>query len=442
MPSIITKNFSTELAQDFTFLFDIGANDYLPQDKKSFIFAVLGKQIPWNAGVEVVPTPTQSIPGVVQCWDNAIVAKRMSLNDVSYVVPRRNWTSNTRYYTYDSGNANYYVLNSRDQIFKCLDNNGGANSTDEPQLFLSSTSLEEPYFQTTDRYKWKYMYTLNTAQKERFLTSDWMPVTYNKFVRAAALNRSIDIVKVTNTGNNYVNGSTQAIISINGDGTGAVLRANVSNGRVQNVIVQNRGLNYTKANVIFTDITGGNGSNAAATISLAPQNGHGYDPVEELSANTIMLNVDFAGSESGDFPAENEFRQISLVKNPYSFETSTLASGQLYNVYTKINVSPGIGNFNNDEYVYQGDTIENATFSAQVISFDELTNNLFLNNILGAFQPNVTIKGNLSGAIRVGVSKIDPELQLYSGKTLMIINQQPLTRDPDQTDRIKFILSF
>jgi len=442
MPSIITKNFSAELAQDFTSLFDIGANDYLPQDKKSFIFTILGKQIPWNDGVEVAPTPTQSIPGVVQCWDNAIVAKRMSLNDVSYVVPRRNWTSNTSYYTYDSGNANYYVLNSRDQIFKCLDNNSGASSTDEPQLFLSSTSLEEPYFQTTDRYKWKYMYTLNTAQKERFLTSDWMPVTYNKFVRAAALNRSIDIVKVTNTGNNYVNGSTQAIISINGDGTGAVLRANVSNGRVQNVIVQSRGLNYTKANVIFTDITGGNGSNAAATISLAPQNGHGYDPVEELSANTIMLNVDFAGNESGDFPAENEFRQISLVKNPYAYGTSTLASGQLYNVYTKINVSPGIGNFNNDEYVYQGDTIETATFSAQVISFDELTNDLFLNNILGTFQPNVTIKGNLSGAIRVGVSKTDPELQLYSGKTLMIINQQPLTRDPDQTDRIKFILSF
>ena len=442
MPSIITKNFSTELAQDFTYLFDIGANDYLPQSKKTYVYAVLGKQTPWNAGTEVAPTPTQSITALNQCWDNGIVAKRMSLNDISFVVPRRNWTSNTSYYTYDSGNANYYVLNSKDQIFKCLDNKGGANSTDEPQLFLSSTSLEEPYFQTTDGYKWKYMYTLNTSQKERFLTSDWMPVTYNKFVRAAALNRSIDIVKVTNSGNNYVDGSTQSIISIVGDGTGATLKANVSNGRIQNVIVQSRGLNYTKANLIFTDITGGSGSGAAAIVSLSPQNGHGYDPIEELSANTIMLNVDFDGSESGDFPAENEFRQISLLKNPYVFGTSTLASSQLYNIYTKLNVSPGIGDFNNDEYVYQGDTLDTASFSAQVISFDELTNNLFLNNVIGTFQPNITIKGNLSGAIRVGVAKIDPELNLYSGKTLMIINQQPLTRDPDQTDRIKFILSF
>ncbi len=31
--------------------------------------------------------------------------------------------------------ANFYVLNSKDQIFKCLDNNSNANSTDEPQLF-------------------------------------------------------------------------------------------------------------------------------------------------------------------------------------------------------------------------------------------------------------------------------------------------------------------
>lgn len=442
MASTITKNFSTELAQDFTYLFDIGANDYLPQAKKSYVFAMLGKQIAWNAGTEVVPTPADSITSSVQCWDNAIVAKRMSLNDISFVVPRRNWTLNIEYDTYDSGNGNYYVLNSKDQVFKCLDNNDGAASTDEPQLFLSSTSLEEPYFETTDGYKWKYMYTLNTSQKERFLTADWMPVTYNKFVRAAALDRSIDIVKVTNSGNNYVDGSTQSIITVVGDGSGAVLKANVSNGHIQNVIVQSRGLNYTKANLVFTDITGGNGSGAEATVSLAPQNGHGYDPVEELSANTVMLNIDFSGDESGDFPAENEFRQISLIKNPYFFNTATLASGQLYNIYTKINVSPGIGDFNNDEYVYQGDTIDTATFSAQVIAFDELTNNLFLNNVLGTFQPNITIKGNLSGAIRVGVAKTDPELHLYSGKTLMIINQQPLTRDPDQTDRIKFILSF
>jgi hypothetical protein len=442
MASIITKKFSTELAQDFTYLFDIGANDYLPQAKKSYVYAVLGKQIPWNAGTEVVPTPTESIPSLNQCWDNAIIAKRMSLNDVSFVVARRNWALNVEYDTYDSGNANYYVLNSKDQVFKCLDNNGGAASTDEPQLFLSSTSLEEPYFQTTDGYKWKYMYTLNTSQKEKFLTAEWMPVTYNKFVRAAALDRSIDVVKVTNSGNNYVDGSTQSIITIVGDGSGAVLKANVSNGQIQNVIVQSRGLNYTKANLVFTDITGGNGTGARAVVSLAPQNGHGYDPIEELSANTIMLNIDFAGNESGDFPAENEFRQLSLLKNPYVFGTSTLASAQLYNIYTKVNVSPGIGDFNNDEYVYQGDTLETALFSAQVISFDELTNNLFLNNIVGTFQPNITIKGNLSGAIRVGVAKTDPELHLYSGKTLMIINQQPLTRDPDQTDRIKFILSF
>jgi predicted GNAT family acetyltransferase len=64
-----------------------------------------------------------------------------------------------------------------------------------------------------------------------------MPVTYNKFVRAAAEPGSIDIITITNSGNNYTNGPTQNVITITGDGTGAVLKANVSNNKVQNIII-------------------------------------------------------------------------------------------------------------------------------------------------------------------------------------------------------------
>jgi hypothetical protein len=35
-----------------------------------------------------------------------------------------------------------------------------------------------------------------------------------------------------------------------------------------------------------------------------------------------------------------------------------------------------------------------------------------------------------------------PPLQLYSGKVLFVSDKVPVTRDPDQTDRIRFILSF
>lgn len=446
MASLITKLFSQQLAQNFLQMFDIGANSYLPQDRKTYVFAVLGKQTPWNSGTEVVPSPGQSEVNLIDYYDKGIVAKRMTLNDVSFVVPRYDWTANTVYTEYSSSaqpaDDNFYVLNSKDQVFKCLFNNGGVPSTDQPEVVLSATSLEEPYFLTSDGYRWKYLYTINSIQKQKFLNTDWMPVVYNKFVRAAAINRSIDIVDITNAGNNYVDGSTQNIITVIGDGTGAILKANVSNGHIQNIIVQNRGKDYTKATATITDVAGGFGSNASISITLSPQNGHGYDPVVELHSNTIMLDVDFEGNEAGEFPADNEFRQIWLLKNPYDYGTATLASSEVYTLYTKITVSPGVGDFNNDEIIFQGETLDLATFRADVISFDEATNIMYINNISGSFTENVTLKGYNSGAIRVGVSLVQPEMQPYSGQILMAINQQPLTRDPDQTDRIKFILSF
>jgi hypothetical protein len=446
MASLLTYQFSTLLAESIYNLLDVSSNAYLPLNRRSYLFAILGKETPWNAGTEVAPTPGQSIRNLNSYYDRGIVAKRISQENASFVVPRVNWSSNTLFTFASCGvcpaGTPFYVLNSKDQVFKCLWNNGGTNSNTEPQLSLSSTSLEEPYFETPDGYKWKYLYTLTSLQKQKFLTEEYMPVVYNRFVRTAAVNRSIDIVRITNAGNNYVDGSSQDIITITGDGTDAILKANVSGGQVIDIIVQNRGEGYTKANLTFTDVAGGVGSGATAEVVLSPQNGHGYDPVEELYANTILFNVDFDGSEDGVFPADNEYREITLLKNPYEYDTTELAGDELYTLYTKIKVSPGVGDFNNDELVFQGVTLETSTFSADVISFDESQNLLYLNNINGTLATNEPIKGHTSGAIRVAINKTNPSLELYSGKILYVSDKTPITRDPDQIDRIRFILKF
>lgn len=446
MSTLITTNFSQEIASKFIDMFDVSSNSYLPIAKRNYMFAIVGKQTPWNAGTEVVPTPAQAIRDFVKVYDNGVIAKRMSVNDTSFVIPRIDWTSNTVYSragctTCPSGTP-FYVMNNKYQVFKCLDYNGGIASTDEPEIYLNSTSLEEPYLLTADGYKWKYLYTLSQTQQDKFLTADWMPVTYNKFVRQSAVNRSVDIVVLTNSGNNYVDGATQSIITVSGDGTGASLKANVENGQVQDIIVQNRGKDYTRANISFTDVTGGSGSNAAAYIILSPQNGHGYDPVQELYANTVMVNVEFDGSLSGKYPVNNEFRQVSIVKNPYVQGTSTIASSDVYTLYTKLTMSPGVGNYNDDEIVYQGNSLQEATFSAEVIDFDENANKLYLNNLNGTLDLNGTLKGLVSGTIRVVISKTSPELELYSGNILIVNNDTAVFRDADQTERIRFTLSF
>lgn len=441
MSALITKNFKILLAKQVYNLMEIGANAYLPADRKSFVYAFLGKQLPWNSGTEVAGTPSESINDYNTYYKRGILAKQISLENCSLVVPRVNWTANTVYNTYEA-NTNFYVLNSKDQIFKCLSNNYNAASTAEPELSLSTTSLEEPYLQTADGYKWKYMLTLTSLQKQKFLTPEWMPVVYNKFVRAAAQPASIDIVTVTNSGNNYTDGTTQSIISINGDGTGAVLKANVSGGQVQDVVIQNRGNYYTYADLTFTDVTGGTGTGATAVVSIAPHDGHGYDPVFELGASTVMFNVDFDGEEGGLIPVDNDFREIVLVQNPYLNGSTSLATSSAYSLYTKIKVSPGIGDFNTDEVVFQGSTFDSANFTADVISFDAVENFLYVNNVRGTLNQNQAIKGFTTGSIRIVNSIITPTIDLYSGKILYIADKLPITRDIDQTERIRFILSF
>ena len=442
MSALITKNLKILLAKQIYNLLDLSANAYLPASRKSYIYAFIGKHLVWNEGTEIAGIPIENDSAINEYYRRGIYAKQISLENASLVAPRVDWTANTVYNTY-LANSNFYVLNTKDQVFKCLANSTvGTASTDEPELTLSTTSLEEPYVETSDGYKWKYMYTLTSSQKQKFLNDDWMPVTNNKFVTAAAVGGAIDIVTVTNSGNNYTDGTTQDIISIVGDGSGAILKANVSSGHVQDIIIQDRGLGYTYANLTFSDVTGGVGTGATATVSIAPHDGHGYDPIYELGATTIMFNVEFQQDESGNLPTDNDFREVVILQNPYQADTTTLATDSSYTLYNKIKTSPGVGDFNNDEIVYQGATYSEATFTADVISFDEVENFLYLNNTRGTLQTNQAIKGYNSGAIRVVNSNIDPTLDLYSGKILYISDKLPITRDPAQTERIRFILSF
>jgi len=441
MSSLITKNFKVLLAKQLYNLLDLTANSYLPTSRRSYMYAFIGKQLPWNAGTEVPVTPTETDAIINDYYRYGILAKQLSYTNASLVVDRNNWTANTKYNTYEA-NTNFYVLNSKDQVFKCLANNASANSTSEPSLSLSTTSLEEPYVLTADGYKWKYLYTVSSVQKQRFLTEDWMPVVNNKFVTAAAVEGGIDIVTITNSGNNYTNGALQNIITIDGDGTSAVLKANVTGGHVVDVIIQNRGSQYTYADLTFTDVAGGVGNNATATVSIAPHDGHGYDPVYELSASNLMFNVEFDQDESGILPTDNDFRQVVLLHNPNLYNTTNPATGTAYTLYTRITTSPGVGDFGADEVVFQGTTYETATFTAEVISFDTVENHLYVNNVRGTLQQNIAVKGRETGAIRVVNAIQNPTLDLYSGKILYITSKTPITRDDAQTERIRFILSF
>jgi hypothetical protein len=445
MKTLITRDFKIELAKQVYEILDLRFNAFLPPDRQNYLYAVLGRQLPWPN--DTIPQPTEAVNCLNQLFRTGLFAKRLSNSQASFVTRRIDWKSGTVYDAFSdfvcnfSFDLDFYVMNSKFQVFKCLSNNGSVPSTAEPEITLSTTSLEEPSIRTGDGYKWKYLYTLSSIQKQKYLTEEWMPVSVNKFVSAAAINGSIDLVKIVNSGNNYVNGSTQNIITVIGDGTGATLRANVSGGKIIDVIIQNRGRDYTYADLVVRDVEGGVGSGAKLEISVSPQNGHGFDPIYELGASTLMFDCDFDGNDP-DFLSDNDYRQVFILKNPREQSTNSLATGENYTCYFRIRTSPGVGNFNEDEIVFQGTTLEESNFTADVVYFDQVQNFLYLNNVKGNISTNESIKGIQSGSIRIVNAVEEPSLKLFTGKVLYISNAESISRNTNQTDRVRFILNF
>lgn len=122
-------------------------------------------------------------------------------------------------------------------------------------------------------------------------------------------------------------------VTISGDGSGAEGRAivNTSIGAVDNIEITKRGQGYTYADAIIIGNTGIVSSlqanNANVTVIIGPKGGHGSDPINELYSDTVGISVDFANSEGGNIPANNDFRQIGIVKDPlFSNVVITLAN--------------------------------------------------------------------------------------------------------------------
>lgn len=144
-----------------------------------------------------------------------LFGKKVSISDLAYVTEKKVWTSNTVYDYYDDNDPNlyskdFYVVTSLNRVYKCLFNNYGVPSTDEPSLTVSGGD-----FDTADGYKWKYLYTINGANNKKFTTTNYIPIIPSTVVSSFAEDGAIHVIKVTNGGNNYVtsNGYIDTVIS-------------------------------------------------------------------------------------------------------------------------------------------------------------------------------------------------------------------------------------
>jgi hypothetical protein len=140
----------------------------------NYLYLWFGRNSAWT-DENNPPTPLNSITDEFETRSNIIGAKKITITNTCFVVPRYNWETGTVYSQYDADDddlfsKDFYVLTSSDNVYKCLDNNTGAVSTVQP-TGTSTSSIE-----TGDGYSWKFMYNLSSSVRENFLTNDWLPV--------------------------------------------------------------------------------------------------------------------------------------------------------------------------------------------------------------------------------------------------------------------------
>jgi hypothetical protein len=340
MSAIINNSFRKFNADNF--ITAIGANK---------VYLMIGKNDPWDgtsAGEYIetgpsdvdVPIPLDTHVSQYLHYNDMIAAKLIAQTDVSHVLKRVDWTSGVVYLEYDAYaddviDQNFFVFTTAFRVYKCIGNNQGAASTIEPTG--TSTSIIE----TSDNYRWKFMFEVQQADVLKFVTTDWIPVnspaTANQpeqaAVESAAVSGALDHISVSNGGTLYksTTGTAQA-----GTGSNITLAATASPipdyyNNMTVFISSGVGSGQIKT------VTDYDGTTKEATIDSAwttiPDNTSVYEVMPAVTLTPLAGDTPIASGAvarvSGVSQPAGIITKVSMVSggNNYRFVTATVTSG-------------------------------------------------------------------------------------------------------------------
>lgn len=441
--SVYSKNLNIYNAEQF--------KESVSEVANTSIYFTIGKVEQW-ANDSAPLQANSSVTSLYEVYRNMIGAKRITGNDMYHCIPRIDWTQGVVYDRYDhctcslmlfNPNTQFYIVTPNWDVYKCISNNNGAPSQNVPTQKITTGTVQE-----TDGYIWKYMYSISPAEQLRFTTDEYIPVktlanddaSLQWDVQEGAISGGLEFIQVVNGGQDYTD-NTKLWITITGDGTGAnaFAQTNVISNKISAIVIDRPGTGYTHANVqIYDDSTSGLGAVLRAVIS--PPGGHGSDPLRELGGSNLMINIRLRYDEEGKLPVTNDFRQISLIKDPTIYGTTKIKTNTAFSQLTTLTLSGVVNNFVEDEIVYQG-LYPNTSFTGIVVDWNG-SNQLKLANTTGSVI-SASLLGLTSGAKgTVSIPITVPEVAPYSGQLLYIDNIKPIIRSSDQIEDFKIVLKF
>ena len=498
MSAIITEKFRQHNANQFS--------ESFTETAKNLYYLFLGKATAFTSATtggsdSSPPTPGDNPVDESRAWDSMLAAKNITSSDISFAIPRRNWSNGSTFDMYEHNitasnqttssasnlyDSTFYFVTSDFNVYKVLDNNGGtAYSGAEP----TSTSTS-PF--ALGGYVLKYMYTITQSEISKFVTTDFVPVSTDSTVSAAATDGKIESFIVT-AGSGYTNGTY--FTAVHGDGTsagtssGAIIRITVANNAIASfglvagtdTTVHAGGANYTFGFVnlgddfIFSDASLssssslGSGTGGAIDVIISPVGGHGSNAVTELGGHYVMAATTITQAEDDNFSTANDFRTVGIVVDPTNFGTSTVATASTARQTYVVKFASSSGTFQADEVITQAST----GAVGKVVEFDSTLSLLYYQQeSFKGFGTNATsgnyvafsganlITGGTSSAtgtpstdtesvtlansttLSLTTGYANPELEPDSGDIIYLENRKPIQRASDQTEDIKVIIEF
>jgi len=498
MSAIITEKFRQHNATQFY--------ESFTEASKSSYYLFIGKSTAYTTATTTgsdssPPTPADAVGETeYYAWDSMLGAKSIGSADVTYALPRRNWTNGTIYDMYKhnissaststSGASNlydstFYFLTSDNRVYKVLDNNSGAAYSGSEPTSESTSSF------ALGGYVLKYIYSVTSAEAAKYLTTDYMPVSTDSTVSASATDGKIESLVIT-AGSGQTNGTYYA--AVYGDGTsqgtssGAIVRITISGGAIASFGLTagtdttihsagsgytygtvNLGSGYTFSDTGLSSASAIGGTGGAIEVMISPKNGHGYDAVVELGGHYVMSATTLTQAENDDLTTANDFRQVGIVVDPTTYGTTTVATDATSRQTYVVKMSSSSGTFDADEKISQASTgsigkvVEWDSTRSLLYFQQERFGNFGTNSTTGdntAFSGANLITGGTSGAtgtpssttetvtlansntVSLTTGYANPELQPDSGSIIYLENRKPISRSSDQTEDIKVIIEF
>jgi len=480
MAAILTDRFRVVLAENFRRRVALGEDPQFVDSNGNRtvdpigLYLFFAKSDGWTNNQPVNPIDNQE--AAFNIYDQMIGLKKIPSSEIRAVIPNKTWSSGTTYDIYrdDYGSiinstnnvinyveglntethlyeTDYFVVTSEYKVYKCLSNNNNTASTIEPS---STTSAP---FTLADGYVWKFMFSVNANDFEKFKSDEYIPIPEvsgidlnNAIAPASNYGGAIYNVVIKTPGTNYTANSEFDII---GDGQNGRVRitSTDASGAITGIKVLNPGTGYT-----FAQINTTGGSNAILEPIISPKEGLATTGMLlELGAYRLALHCKL---ENNDFVFGNDFSVVGVIYNPVTTSNSATLNGARRMTLSYSN--PGVSPLSNSQEDYDDILISTpgggSGASGRIVHYEpDTVNNIYTiyftqENQLGVGQNSNGARPSfvdgetiIIGSETVTIDTVsEPDIVRGSGEIIYIDNRNTISRAQDQTEDFKIILEF